>query len=89
MKSETEQKLIWKKLLTELIEKEINFDLVNNVLSGEFLGDDVKGLWFWFGNIKIACKGKDKAGEMLILNSYEISERDGQPHLYLYTKEVQ
>lgn len=79
---------LWKKLITELVEKEVGFDLVNGVLCGRFIADDVKGLWFWFGEIKVVHEGKDKAGDMLVLESYELTKNEeGKWFIYLFTKE--
>jgi len=86
--AELSGKDLWKKLITELVEKEIGFNLINGVISGKFIGKDVKGLWFWFGEIKVAHEGKNEAGDMLVLESYQLSKNeDDEWHIYLFTKE--
>jgi len=65
---------LWKRLITELLDKDIYFDLVNNVLTFKGLPDDTKGLWLWFGEIRVAMEGETTAGKMLILNEYELNE---------------
>jgi len=77
---------VWKKLITELLDKNITFDLVNNVLSFEGLPDDVRGLWLWFGEVRIAHEDEKTAGEMLILTGFDFNERD---ELIMFTRGVE
>lgn len=64
---------IWKTLITTLMDKNIPFSIVNNVLEFKGMPDGVKGLWLWFGEIRVVMEGDMKAGDMLIMSDFDFT----------------
>lgn len=75
-------KRIWKNLINDLLERDEYFDLVNNVLSSKVFGENVRGVWFWFGNLRLAMEGQTRAGEMHIIDGYDFNE-DGTMNFHI------
>jgi hypothetical protein len=73
----------WRKLINELMDKNIFFDIVNNVLTFKGLPKDCQGLWLHFNEIRIAEQYGEKAGDMLILEDYKINNND---EIIFYTR---
>lgn len=65
---------IWRELIIELAERNVRFELINNVLSFEGLPQGVEGLWYWFGEVKIVRDGQRRAGDMDRLADYNFKE---------------
>lgn len=65
-----------KEIINYMIENHIRFDYVNGVLSSESFPKEIKGLWYWFGNLLIAKKEMTKAGEMKALETWTFDKED-------------
>ena len=65
---------VWRRLLNELMDRNMSFDIVNNVLSFKGLPEGCRGLWLHFNEIRIAEEGDKIAGDMLILENYNFND---------------
>lgn len=75
-------KKVLKNLMSDLFDRGEHFDFVNNVLSSKAFGEDVKGIWLWFGNLRLAMHGDTTAGEMAIIDGYDFAE-DGSVNFHI------
>lgn len=59
-----EGKTLLKLIILNLIERGENWSYINGVLHYDSLDKDITGLWYWFGDLKIARKGQTTSGDM-------------------------
>jgi hypothetical protein len=65
-------KQIWKEIINKLMDNDIHFNIINNVLTCKNFGDEVKGLWFWLGEVRLAFNNDTTCGEMDCIDGIEI-----------------